>query len=122
MGDRQTKLVALELLRGGRAVLSIPGAWGREVYASNSAGIPVDVQDESACVFCGLGAVLAIARRSGSERSRRVSGAFSMAFHRLNDGAGGNMVAMNDRSSSVDPIIAAYDQAIAKLEAEVHHG
>lgn len=119
MDERRIKETALAMLEGGRAVLSIPGAWGTSVYATDSAGFVVDVEDEAGCCFCAMGALLAISRRS-KRKGAVGAAAFARAYRLLNEEAtGGNMVAMNDASTCVAPVLSAYDRAISRLKQEL---
>jgi hypothetical protein len=107
---------AVEILKKARGLLSQPGAWTRGWFAKDASGEPCQSNDPSAVCFCAFGAVNKFSSGPG------LRDANNEATRALNDvvGADGTwktFANFNDAQSTVEPVLAAFDAAIAKLEA-----
>jgi hypothetical protein len=83
--------------------------WCRNASARNGLGIPVSPYSKWATAWCASGALNAAAGLSCQVQTR--------ARNRLADAMGGFIAFFNDAQKTVEPILAAYDQAIAKERA-----
>jgi hypothetical protein len=88
----------------------IERGWCRYVRARDAAGNPVEPTSEQAVAWCAGGALIA-AGSPDDERYRRAE------FRRLEDAIDCSWVAnFNDLQETVEPILAAFDRAIAARE------
>jgi hypothetical protein len=122
MPAKKSKAVtALDILRYARALLAKRGGWTKVFYARTAKSIGTDATADNACKFCALGAIMRASHDLGidyGELSHKVYAvnALRQALPVRDQG----VISFNDAQTTVKPILAAYDRAIAKLEAQ--HG
>jgi len=102
----------LSNLKAARELLAQPGKWTKHVYARDPSGNAVPPRRDNAVCFCALGAL------------RKVTNAFAEDIIRSEitalEGCLPGPFAIdvfNDAQASVEPVLAVFDEAIAKLEA-----
>lgn len=100
---------ALEILKEARAIIATPGKWTKGEFARDKEGNKVGICSPDASQFCAVGAINRIGRAAGDVTFARA--AFLEA-----EPAG---VWFNDHPNTTHAdVLAAFDRAIAKLEAE----
>lgn len=113
---------ALGLLRIGREKIAKVG-WHRHWFAVTKHGMTCMGWDPNACAFCAIGALDAGAYdHRGSKLLDADDDAFSEAILALTNALPPGFESVpdyNDSRESVDDVLALYDRAIAKLEAEL---
>lgn len=100
---------ALEVLRRARARLAQPGAWTKDFDARNAAGEPVDADCPEATCWCAWGAVIV---ESGGDYGAAIE---ELAWA-LSTPREARISAFNDAQETVEPVLAMFDRAIARLE------
>jgi len=111
----------LSVLKRARERLAKSGAWTRGAYSRDANGCAGLARFElSAVCWCAIGAARAeVFAHDASERivsEYAVTGALSDTLHAR--GYQGPLYCFNDEQASVEPILALYDETIARLESE----
>src|SRR6185369_1255158 len=101
----------LRILKAARDLISEPARWTTGCMAKNSMGVQVDPRAPEAACFCAMGAIKRASRDLGSEWDARD------ALRTEVGNAQGSIALFNDNGTHAE-IIAAWDRAIAKLEAQ----
>jgi hypothetical protein len=102
----------LQILKEARELLAQPGKWTRYWFARDALHAPVKSLSADACCFCALGAVTRFAGCDWSEQWREAAAALQGC---LPDNT--SVAIFNDAQETVEPVLALFDRAIAKLEA-----
>lgn len=105
-----------EILQAARDKLAVPGAWCSGALARNSAGYPVSPRhsEDGACAWCAMGAVMS----EFPEPSPAQEEVALCALRRVLPAPAGSVTDFNDRvSSSVEPVLAMFDRAIAACDS-----
>lgn len=98
-------MTPLEQLKAARELISVPERWTTGFLARNDKGNPRVPKREDATCFCAYGALM------------RVSGTLDAdAMGALDKLSGGDMSTFNDTHTHAE-VLAAFDKAIASLEA-----
>ena len=95
-----------------RARSFLERGWCRDVFARNATGRVVPPRHQTAVAWCAIGALLA----AGMPEPRIVHVVHSMhpAMRRLKSAVGGwNVGRFNNTQETVEPVLAAFDRAIA---------
>lgn len=101
---------ALEILRGARALLVDKG-WVQGVAAVDGDGYCVGSSKATVCRLCALGAIW---RSAGGSLTKEAIDVEAV----MNKVAGGSIAEFNDAPGRTkDEVLAAFDKAIASLEA-----
>jgi hypothetical protein len=115
MPAKKNKAVtAVEILRYARALLAKRGGWTKGSNARDKRGLSINATDANACKFCAFGAIY----RSNYDLNRETSTSpVETLLLKAFDKEGFGLAGFNDRQTTVKPVLALYDKAIAKLEA-----
>jgi hypothetical protein len=103
-----------------RARQLIAKGWTRGDMATSKDGRHTDPRSNTACRFCAMGAVV---RASADLTGDNLDDAYinkttKGALDQLRELVGPSVGKFNDEQTSKRPVLAAFDQAIAKLEAQ----
>jgi hypothetical protein len=101
----------IEILKAARELLAMPGAWTKGHYAKNSSGYQVYPFEPEAACFCSYGAMSRFAAEGGTANLHAAEDAVRAQV------PNGDLIGFNDAQESVEPVLAAFDRAIAKLES-----
>jgi hypothetical protein len=122
-----SKQESLAILRAARELLARPNGWTRRAYARDEANCEVPFNDPRACRFCSEGAIMRGAGPIpgiGTGESRKYGDRVLETFRFLESiippvNGINNLARWNDqRRRSQRQVLALFDKAIAKLEAE----
>jgi hypothetical protein len=114
MAKAKNKAVtAVDILKYARALLARRGGWTKGVYARNKKGEKVPLRGPDAICFCADGSLM----RSDFDL-KGDNTAYGVAYAALSEVADHDIVLFNDAQKSKTPVVRAFDQAIAKLEAK----
>lgn len=100
-------MTTLEILKAARELLSTPARWTKLAYARDAGGAAVMPSNANAVCWCIEGSIV------------KCSGDWSMEWARpIECDVAADVASFNDRESTTHAdILAAFDRAIAKLEA-----
>jgi hypothetical protein len=107
-------VTAVDILRYARALLAKPGGWTKVFYARTSRSVGTDANADNACKFCAIGAIMRASHDLGDPLIPRIDAGNALRWA-LPVGQG--VISFNDAQTTVKPVLALYDRAIAKLEA-----
>jgi hypothetical protein len=94
----------------------IERGWCRKSYARSRLGIPVSTTCQWAVSWCAVGAIKAATSTATNREVQK-------AYARLRGAMGLiDIIDFNDRQRSVEPVLAAFDRAIAAAPAPRHAG
>lgn len=102
-------VASVELLKAARAKIADPANWTTEVLAKDTKGEQVDFSHPSACQWCGLGALFAV--------DGLYTGSAADLYHAAQVLYKKSPASVNDQLGH-SAVLAIYDYAIAKAEAE----
>lgn len=112
----------IEALKRARGRLARPNGWTKGAYGRTATGKDSLARFEDNCVcWCVIGAVRAevfsdAPTTDHSVREHDLTGALLLTL--VQRGYLGRLSDFNDEQSTVEPVLALYDETIARLEAE----
>jgi hypothetical protein len=119
MFKKSKAVTAVEILKYARALLAKRGGWTKTFYARSRTSRAVAANSPNACRFCAYGALLRAVHDLDAEQLYAPLTPRVVAFNALEQSTPdpNGIVHFNDKQATVRPILAVYDKAIAKLEA-----
>jgi hypothetical protein len=105
ISQAQSAPTTAEVLKQARALISDEANWGQHLFARNADGDIVAPEDEDACRFCALGALI---------RAGQVGNHHRLAALALSIETGGEAVNIFNDTHTHAEVLAAFDAAIAK--------
>lgn len=107
---------ALEMLKAGRALIAQPSGWTKGVLARDCRGIVVGSTSADATCFCSLGALTRIELRTFKVPNHVYGQAVGALSAQMPAGVP-CLAEFNDTHTHAE-VLALWDRAIAKLEAQ----
>jgi hypothetical protein len=103
----------IEILKAARELLAKPGAWTKGALARTESGAECAYFSADAACFCATGAL-----NRAEDSGFIITDEWLAAEAALREACGGiTPPDFNDAQESVEPVLAAFDRAIAKLES-----
>ena len=105
----------LEILKAGRAKITLPENFTTGAYARNSRGNSTCSGDVKACCWCSLGAIAVVVRMSVGWMMQDLF--YGKAIFALENSMKGDIPDFSDSHTHAE-VLAAWDAAIAEEEAK----